>query len=66
MTGEWPRARLLSDAELERSAVVANCAMNRERQLSGVNSYARELGFDPLEFLTSRLADQAPPIRRPR
>jgi SAM-dependent methyltransferase len=61
MTGEWPRARLLSDAELERSAVVANCAMNRERQLSGVNSYARELGFDPLEFLTSRLAGQAPP-----
>ncbi|HET7013037.1 MAG TPA: class I SAM-dependent methyltransferase [Streptosporangiaceae bacterium] len=54
-------AGLLSDDELERSAVVANCAMNRERQLSGVNSYARELGFDPLAFLASRLtADAAP------
>ena len=25
--------------------------MNRERQLTGVNSYARELGFDPVEVL---------------
>ena len=33
------------------SAVVANCAMNRERQLTGVNSYARELGFDPLQVV---------------
>jgi SAM-dependent methyltransferase len=55
-----PRAELLSDAELEQSAVVANCAMNRERQLTGVNSYARELGFNPLTFLTARLADQPP------
>lgn len=38
--------RPFDDAELEASAVVANCAMNRERQLAGVNSYARELGFD--------------------
>jgi SAM-dependent methyltransferase len=36
------------------SAVVANCAMNRERQLAGVNSYARELGFDPLEVVLAR------------
>ena len=56
-----PRAELLSDAELEQSAVVANCAMNRERQLTGVNSYARELGFNPLTFLTARLAHQPPP-----
>jgi SAM-dependent methyltransferase len=51
---------LLSDQELERSAVVANCAMNRERQLAGVNSYARELGFSPLEFLTARLVGSPP------
>jgi SAM-dependent methyltransferase len=36
------------------SAVVANCAMNRERQLAGVNSYVRELGFDPLAVVTAR------------
>lgn len=54
------RAVLLSDAELERSGVVANCAMNRERQLAGVSSYARELGFSPLAFLAGRLAGQPP------
>ena len=36
------------------SAVVANCAMNRERQLTGVNSYARELRFDPLQVVLAR------------
>ncbi|PWV79107.1 class I SAM-dependent methyltransferase [Nocardia neocaledoniensis] len=46
---------LLDDTTLERSAVVANNAMNRERGLAGVNSYARELGFDPYERLTERL-----------
>ena len=35
--------------------MVANCLMNRERQLRGVNSYQRELGFDPLDFVTARL-----------
>jgi len=37
--------RLLDDGELHDSSVVANCAMNRERQLAGVNSYAN-LGAD--------------------
>src|SRR5262245_10294307 len=46
--------RLLSDVTLEGSSVVANCAMNRERQLTGVNSYSRELGFNPLDWLTQR------------
>lgn len=54
-------AGLLGDEELARSAVVANCAMNRERQLTGVNSYSRELGFSPLDYLGSRLAEQPPP-----
>jgi SAM-dependent methyltransferase len=44
---------LLDDQALHASSVVANCAMNRERQLAGVNSYARVLGFDPLAFLTA-------------
>ncbi|WP_249037978.1 class I SAM-dependent methyltransferase [Actinoplanes italicus] len=40
---------LLDDSALHSSSVVANNAMNRERQLTGVNSYARVLGFDPVE-----------------
>jgi len=43
--------KLLSDNELEDSAVVANCRMNRERNLRGSNGYDRDLRFDPLEFL---------------
>ncbi|GAA1374433.1 class I SAM-dependent methyltransferase [Streptomyces beijiangensis] len=36
--------------------MVANNTMNRERGLAGVNSYARELGFDPLSHLSARSA----------
>ena len=43
--------RLLADRDLERSTVVANNTMNRGRGLTGVNSYARELGFDPVDHL---------------
>jgi SAM-dependent methyltransferase len=46
---------LVSERELERSDVVANCTMNRERQLRGSNGYDHELGFDPLVFLRERL-----------
>src|SRR6516165_1490821 len=48
---------LLSDHELERSSIVANCRMNRERDLAGSNGYDRELGFNPLDFLRGRAAD---------
>jgi SAM-dependent methyltransferase len=48
--------QLLDDEDLHASAVVANCSMNRERQLAGVNSYARELGFDPLDVLRAAIA----------
>jgi SAM-dependent methyltransferase len=56
--------RLLDDDTLSASSVVANCAMNRERQLAGVNSYERELGFHPLEWLQARLVagDVAGPV----
>ena len=47
---------LLGDDELERSAVVANCRMNRERNLTGSNGYEKEIGFAPLDFLKGRLA----------
>ncbi len=45
---------LLSDDKLERSAIVANCRMNRERDLTGSNGYSREVGFDPLDLLRGR------------
>jgi SAM-dependent methyltransferase len=48
--------RLLGDEQLERSGVVANCRMNRERDLAGSNGYDRELGFNPLDFLKERAA----------
>lgn len=38
--------------ELEKSAVVANCRMNRERDLAGSNGYGIDLRFEPLEFLS--------------
>ena len=50
--------RLLNTTELEYSLVVANCCMNRERDLRGSNGYDVELGFDPLEWLQGRLAKQ--------
>lgn len=48
---------LLGDDELERSAVVANCRMNRDRGLLGSNGYDRELGFDPLDVLRGALGE---------
>jgi SAM-dependent methyltransferase len=50
---------LLDEEALTASSVVANRAMDRERRLTGVNSYARELGFDPLVWLRARLAAAA-------
>jgi SAM-dependent methyltransferase len=44
--------RLLDRQSLDHSGVVANAAMNRERRLSGTNSYAKDLGFEPLEVLS--------------
>ena len=53
-----PQRPLLSDAELEASSVVANCRMNRERELTGGNGYQRELGLHPLAFLRARSGGQ--------
>jgi SAM-dependent methyltransferase len=49
---------LIDDTTLERSEIVANNAMNRERGIAGPNSYARDLGFDPVAYLLDRLAHQ--------
>src|SRR5262245_13419829 len=50
--------KLLKSDALELSGIVANSAMNRERVCVGKNSYARELSFDPLDLLKSRLETQ--------
>src|SRR6187549_1338222 len=50
----------LSDEILERSSVVANCCMNRERNLTGPNGYTRELGTNPLDLLRARIPSAAP------
>jgi len=47
--------RLLNPQELERSSVVANCAMNRERRLVGANGYGRDLHLDILTMLRGQL-----------
>jgi SAM-dependent methyltransferase len=47
---------LLRDDALERSCIVANCEMNRERNLTGSNGYAKELGFEPLDQLIGKTA----------
>jgi len=46
--------KLLDDDALERSSVVANCWMNRERSLTGSNGYTKELGFNPFDLLKER------------
>ena len=54
---------LLSDDELEASAIVANCRMNRQRQLLGGNGYDKELGVNPIEFLQELANESIEPIR---
>jgi SAM-dependent methyltransferase len=49
---------LKNDRELSDSPVVANCRMNRERELTGGNSYARDLGLAPVDFLRARLENR--------
>lgn len=48
---------LLHETELERSNIVANSTMNRERNLAGGNSYEREIGFNPVDFLRVQLTE---------
>ena len=49
---------LLDTAALEKSEVVANACMNRGRNLAGTNSYEKDLGFNPVDFLNKRLEIQ--------
>jgi 2-polyprenyl-3-methyl-5-hydroxy-6-metoxy-1,4-benzoquinol methylase len=55
--------RIISEERLRYSPVVANCRMNRKRQLAGNNSYVQELGFNPGEFLLKRVRETAGSVR---
>ena len=54
-------SELVGDETLENSAIVANCRMNRERELTGSNGYAVELGFNPLDRLRKATANEPAP-----
>lgn len=47
--------QLLSETELVWSPVVANSAMNRERNSSGINSYEKECKFSPEQYLATHI-----------
>ncbi|SHM04048.1 Methyltransferase domain-containing protein [Chitinophaga jiangningensis] len=47
--------KLLTESELIWSAVVANNRMNRKRKATGVNSYEKDLGFNPEAYLDNLL-----------
>jgi SAM-dependent methyltransferase len=50
--------------QLEQSSIVANSTMNRERRCVGSNSYSKDLGFNPVEYLAARLqSNSAEPVR---
>lgn len=46
---------LLPEDKLIWSDVVANSRMNRQRNASGINSYEKEFGFNPEEFLLQQI-----------
>jgi len=50
-------------AELEQSPIVANNAMNRKRQARGDNSYAKDVGLDPIQWLLERRKTAGQPLR---
>lgn len=50
---------LLPENQLIWSPIVANNCMNRERQASGINSYAQEIGFSPETWLKQQLEKQS-------
>lgn len=49
---------ILNRKQLESSSVVANSLMNRERVAFGINSYTKELKFNPFEFLKNRFENK--------
>jgi cyclopropane fatty-acyl-phospholipid synthase-like methyltransferase len=49
---------LLNHLNLEKSSVVANCQMNRERGVVGINSYAKDLKINILDYLSQKIKTQ--------
>lgn len=49
---------MLTPEQLLASDIVANATMNRERGLSGVNSYSKELRFDIAAWLETRTRER--------
>jgi SAM-dependent methyltransferase len=49
---------LLNYPNLEKSTVVANCQMNRERGVVGINSYAKDLKINILDYLMQKIKSQ--------
>jgi SAM-dependent methyltransferase len=49
---------LLPEDKLIWSPVVANCRMNRERNAIGINSYAQDLGINPIALLEALLQEK--------
>lgn len=52
--------KLINEKELEWSAVVANNSMNRERVAVGVNSYEKDLKWNPITYLKKLQTDSPP------
>ena len=48
------KPNLLNKNELEWSPIVANNSMNRERIAFGINSYAKEINLNPVDFIEKR------------
>lgn len=52
--------KLLNEKQLIWSSVVANCNMNRKRNLIGINSYEKDISFDIFDFLKNRISTNNP------
>ncbi len=50
---------LLNDQSLANSAIVANNRMNRQRKATGINSYEKDIGLNPIQFLENRITQSA-------
>src|SRR5262245_30687285 len=46
---------LLTNQQLEKSSIVANSQMNRERNVVGSNSYEKDLHLNLINYLTEKL-----------
>ena len=47
--------KLLNDQHLAKSSIVANNRMNRQRKATGINSYEKDIGLNPIKFLENRV-----------